>query len=86
MFELYILNLNNKSMPQQGMNLNISLDKTTPVTCEECGNDTFQQVTFLREVSKFIAGTDQDALIPIPSFACLKCGYVNEKFQPKNLA
>jgi uncharacterized Zn finger protein len=70
-------------MPQQ--NLNITMDKTTPITCEECGCETFTQITFLREVSKFIAGTDQDALIPIPSFACTKCGYVNEKFQPKNL-
>lgn len=69
----------------QNMNVNISLDKTTPLVCEECSNETFMQVTFLRKVSKFIAGTDQDALIPIPSFACLKCDHVNEEFQPKNL-
>lgn len=65
--------------------LNVTLDKTTPILCEGCQNETFIQVTFLREVSKFIAGTDQDALVPIPSFACSKCGHVNEKFQPKNL-
>jgi uncharacterized Zn finger protein len=65
--------------------VNISLDKTAPIVCEECSNETFNQVFFLREVSKFIAGTDQDGLIPVPSFACAKCGYVNEKFQPKNL-
>ena len=69
----------------QNMNVNISLDKTTPLVCEECNNETFIQVTFLRKVSKFIAGTDQDALIPIPSFACLECSHVNEEFQPKNL-
>jgi hypothetical protein len=69
----------------QNMNVNISLDKTTPLVCEECNNETFMQVTFLRKVSKFIAGTDQDALIPIPSFACLECSHVNEEFQPKNL-
>lgn len=72
-------------MSQQQMNLNISLDKTTALICEECSNETFTQVTFLRKVSKFIAGTDHDALIPIPSFACSKCGHVNEEFQPKNL-
>jgi uncharacterized Zn finger protein len=66
--------------------VNISLDKTTPIACEECSNETFSQIFFLREVSKFIAGTDQDGLIPVPSFACSKCGNVNEKFQPKNLA
>ena len=68
-----------------GLNLNISLDKTTPVSCDECENDTFLQVVFLREVSKFIAGTDQDALIPIPTFACANCGHVNEKYVPKEL-
>lgn len=72
-------------MEQQRMGLNISLDKTTALVCEACSNETFIQVTFLRKVSKFIAGTDQDALIQIPSFACTKCGHVNEEFQPKNL-
>jgi hypothetical protein len=70
-------------MAQQAMNLNISLDKTTPIVCDECGCESFIQVTFLRKVSRFIAGTDQDALIPIPSFACSKCGHVNDEFQPK---
>ena len=72
-------------MTRENPGLNITMDKTTPIVCEECGCETFTQVTFLREVSRFIAGTDQDALVPIPSFACSKCGHVNEKFQPKNL-
>ena len=72
-------------MAQQNPNLNSTMDKTTPIVCEECNCETFKQVTFLRKVSKFIAGTDQDALIPIPSFACTSCGHVNDEFQPKNL-
>ena len=71
-------------MAQQQMNLNISLDKTLPLICEVCSCETFIQVTFLRKVSKFIAGTDHDALIPIPSFACSKCQHVNLEFQPKD--
>lgn len=70
-------------MAQETMNMNISLDKTTPIVCEECGNDSFRQVVFLRKVSKFLAGTTQDGLIPIPSFACDKCGNVNAEFKPK---
>lgn len=65
--------------------LNISLDKTTAFTCDECGCETFTQVIFLRKASKFLTGTDQDAVIPVPSFACSKCGHVNEEFQPKNI-
>jgi hypothetical protein len=70
-------------MTQETMNMNISLNKTTPIVCEECGNDNFTQVVFLRKVSKFLAGTPQDGLIPIPSFACTKCGNVNEEFKPR---
>jgi hypothetical protein len=29
-------------------NLNITMDKTTPIVCEKCQNETFNQVTFLR--------------------------------------
>lgn len=62
---------------QMGQNLNISLDKTTAMACEACGNETFITVTYLRKASKFLTGTPQDALIPIPTFACSKCHHVN---------
>ena len=72
-------------MDQQQMNLNITLDKTTPVTCDECGGETFQEVVLLRKASRFVTGTPQDALIPIPAFACTKCGHVNEDLLPPQL-
>lgn len=72
-------------MAQQNLNINVSLDQTTPITCEECGNETFTQVVFLRKVSRFVIGTPQDGLTPIPSFACAKCNFVNKEFQPKEL-
>lgn len=67
----------------QNLNLNISLDKTLPIACEECSNETFTQVLFLRKVSKFLSGTDEDGVIPIPSFACAKCGHINQEFKPR---
>lgn len=70
-------------MAQETMNMNIALDKTTPIVCEECGGEVFTQVVFLRKVSKFLAGTTQDGIIPIPSFACNECGHVNTEFKPK---
>ena len=65
--------------------LNIPLDQSTPITCDECGLDQFNQIFFLRKFSKFITGTEQDALMPIPTFACKACGHVNTEFEPKNL-
>lgn len=65
------------------LNVNIPVEQTTPVICESCESQAFVQVVFLRKVSKFLAGTDEDGLIPIPSFACVKCGHVNKEFQPR---
>ena len=59
---------------QEQINLNISLDKTTELVCDECGNPAFQEVVLLRKASRFITGTSQDAMVPIPVFACSKCG------------
>ena len=73
-------------MNNEQVKLNISLDKTTAIVCDECGNETFTQVLLLRKASKFLTGTAQDALMPIPTFACAKCNHVNEEFQPKDQA
>jgi hypothetical protein len=65
--------------------LNISLDKTTGMSCDECGNEIFQEGVMLRKASRFLTGTAQDAMIPIQVFACSKCGHVNEEFLPLQL-
>ena len=65
--------------------LNISLDKTTGVVCEECDNQVFREGVMLRKASRFLTGTAQDALVPIQLFSCAKCGHVNEEFLPLQL-
>jgi uncharacterized Zn finger protein len=65
--------------------LNISLDKTTGMSCDECGNEIFQEGVMLRKASRFLTGTAQDAMIPIQVFACSKCGHVNNEFLPLQL-
>jgi uncharacterized Zn finger protein len=72
-------------MEQQQVKLNISLDKTEGVVCEVCGNQTFQEALIIRKASKFLTGTAQDAIVPIPTFSCTKCGHVNEEFLPQEL-
>jgi hypothetical protein len=46
---------------------NINLTNTTGVINSE-GGSVFQQGIILRKISKFIAGTPEDAIIPIPVF------------------
>lgn len=70
---------------QEQIKLNISLDKTAEITCDECGHNVFQEGLMLRKASKFLTGTPQDALIPLPVFSCSKCGHVNTEFLPEPL-
>ena len=72
-------------MQQQAPKLNISLDKTTPFACDECGHEVFREGVMLRKASKFLTGTAQDALVPIPVFTCAKCNHVNSEFLPEEL-
>ena len=69
------MNLGNQQQP------NISIDKTTPIICEECGNDTFVQALFLRKISPLLTGTGQEGVVPVPTFMCTKCNHVNKAFQ-----
>jgi hypothetical protein len=70
---------------EQQMNLNLSLDKTKGITCDECGHNVFQEGMLLRKASRLLTGTAQDALIPIPVFSCAKCNHVNNEFMPVQL-
>jgi hypothetical protein len=72
-------------MQQQAPRLNIPLDKTTPLVCEGCNGQVFQEAILLRKASKFLTGTTQDALVPIPTFVCTDCNHVNDEFLPEEL-
>ena len=63
---------------------NLDLSQTTPVVCEECGHEHFTEVSLMRKLSPMLSPTGQAAMIPIPVFACAKCGHVNKEFLPKD--
>ena len=65
--------------------LNVSLDKTIAITCEECGGQVFTEGVMLRKVSRFLTGNAVDGLVPIPVFACTSCQHVNVEFLPAEL-
>ena len=55
------------SQAPQAPQLNIDLTNTTGITNEE-GGSIFMSGVILRKISKFVAGTDNDAIMPIPVF------------------
>jgi len=62
----------------------IDLSTSQPVLNTEDGI-LFQQAVILRTVSKFVTGTSEDALIPIPVFYDQATGKVLEASVPKDL-
>jgi hypothetical protein len=76
------------NIPQSNMNgpleLNITLDKTDPVTCK-CGNDVFIPGLMFRKVSKFLTGSGKDGIIPIEIYCCSKCNEPLEDTLPPAL-
>ena len=52
----------------------------TQIKCSECGNETFSEVLYLFKVSRFVTLETKDSLVPMPTFACSKCGNINKEF------
>ena len=68
----------------QGAQMNIDLKDTTAIKTPD-GKQVFQQGVLLRKVSKFIAGTNEDAVMPIPVFYDPTSGKLVESTIPLDL-
>ena len=77
------MNAGGKSIPMGGQP-QLDLKNTTKVTTPE-GNVILQQGFLMRSVSKFILGSDEDALVPIQCFYDPKTGKILSSSLPKEL-
>jgi len=64
--------------------MNLDLSKTTAIDTPS-GGKVWQQGMILRKVSKFITGTSEDAIVPIPVFYDPENGAILEDTLPKEL-
>jgi hypothetical protein len=62
--------------------LNIDISNAQDVTCDNCGNYTFTEVALMKRISPIQSPTGKEAIVPIPTFACNACGFVNKQFLP----
>lgn len=69
---------------QLGQQPQLDLSQTTPVKGEN-GELIFKQGLLLRKVSKFLAGTPEDGLIPIPIIYEPKTGKIVKDSIPEEL-
>lgn len=66
-------------------NINVDLSKAEDITCENCGNYTFQEVALMKRLSPLVSPTGKEAIVPIPTFACNACGHINQRFLPTQM-
>jgi hypothetical protein len=71
-----------QNQQQQGMN--IDFKNTTAIEGFD-GGLLFGQAFILRKVSKFVAGTDEDAMLPIPVFYDLDTKKIIADSLPKEI-
>lgn len=67
---------------QQAPDLSLAED----IVCENCGNLTFQEVLLMKKVSALLSPNGKEGIVPIPTFSCVACGWVNEMFRPTKTA
>ena len=58
----------------------IDLKSQPTVVCDECSGMFFKEVTLIKKVSGKLTGTDEDTIVPFPTYRCDDCGYVNLEF------
>ena len=68
--------------PPQSQQVNIDLNQASDIACSNCGNKFFHEVTFFKKISALLSPTGQEGIIPIPTYACLECGNINDEFLP----
>ena len=69
---------------QQQPQMNLDLSKTTAIDTPS-GGKIWQQGIILRKVSKFVTGTSEDAVVPIPVFYDAETGKILEDTLPREL-
>jgi hypothetical protein len=69
---------------QPNPSLNIDIKNTTAVTSPE-GNAVFAEGVILRKVSRFVTGTSEDGIIPVPCFYDVVTGKPLLEMLPKEL-
>jgi len=61
--------------------LNISPEDMKDIACEDCGSKYFRQVNAFKRISALQSPTGKEQIVPVPTFRCDDCGYINEEFR-----
>ena len=72
------------SESKQPLNVNVDFKQTQPIISPD-GNQVFAEGVILRKVSKFLTGSTEDAIMPVPCFYDPRTGRVLVELLPKEV-
>ena len=74
-----IYDINGGGQPQQEQQqVTVDINQASDIECSKCGNKFFHEVTFFKKISALLSPTGQEGIVPIPTYACLECGNIND--------
>jgi len=59
----------------------INLKEQPTEKCEICDSKYFREVVMLKRVSKLLTGSQEDTIVPFPTYMCNTCHHVNKEFE-----
>ena len=48
----------------------------------QCGCKYFRQVNAFKRISALVSPTGKEQIVPVPTFRCDECGFINDEFRP----
>jgi hypothetical protein len=69
---------------QPQLNMNIDIKNTIAIKSPD-GNQVFSEGVILRKVSRFVTGTSEDGVVPVPVFYDVVTGKILVELLPKEL-
>ena len=82
-----VIGMNSDKGPKRdkpGLNAQLNIDPKDlkDIVCENCGCQFFRQVNAFKRISALVSPTGKEQIVPVPTFRCDDCGFINEEFRP----
>jgi DNA-directed RNA polymerase subunit RPC12/RpoP len=70
-----------RSKPGLNAQINLKPQDMDDIVCEQCGGKYFRQVNAFKKMSALVSPTGKEQIVPVPTFRCDDCGYINKEFR-----
>ena len=77
-----VVGMNPKQGKGPNAQLNIKPEDLKDIVCDNCGGKYFRQVSAFKRISPLVSPSGKEQIVPVPTFSCDDCGFINEEFRP----